>query len=48
MRAWGLGRGDPMQSNNGFLFAAIAVVLIAVLASLLLMGDGRFPFPLWR
>jgi hypothetical protein len=34
-----------MQSNHGFLFAAI---VIAVLASLLLMGDGRFPFPLWR
>jgi hypothetical protein len=27
-----------MQSNNGFLFAAIAVVMIAVLACLLLMG----------
>jgi hypothetical protein len=36
-----------MQSN-GLLFAAIAVVAIAVLASLLLTGDGRFPFPLWR
>ena len=44
----GTSAGDPMQSNNGFLFAAIAVVAIAVLASLLLMGDGRFPFPLWR
>ena len=30
-----------MQSN-GLLFAAIAVVAIAVLASLLLTGDGRF------
>ena len=29
-----------MQSN-GLLFAAIAVVAIAVLASLLLTGDGR-------
>jgi hypothetical protein len=37
-----------MQSNNGFLLAAIAVAAIAVLASLLLIGDGRFPFPLWR
>jgi hypothetical protein len=36
-----------MQSNS-FLFAAIAVVAVAVLASLLLMGDGQFPFPLWR
>jgi hypothetical protein len=37
--------GEPMQSSNGFLFAVVA---IAVLASLLLMGDGGFPFPLWR
>jgi hypothetical protein len=45
--AWNVG-GDPMQSANGFLFAAIAVVTIVVLASLLLTGDGRFPFPLWQ
>jgi hypothetical protein len=37
-----------MQSSNGFLFATIAAAAIVVLASLLLMGDGRFPFPLWR
>jgi hypothetical protein len=46
MRYLALRAGDLMQSNIGFLFAAIAVVVIAALASLVLMGDGRFPFPL--
>jgi hypothetical protein len=47
MRCVALRAGDPMQSNIGFLYTVIAVITIAVLASLLLTGGGRFPFPLW-